>query len=247
MEGRTHDLPVTATAERGRWVFVGLSVLAGGLSVRPDGLGTPLVAIGAGLMAWLAFRVWRWSRLPSFQRVHGEQDPFWRFLQPLRWLTLGLVLGLGTLAVITGVLEPVLPEIDARIAHAGTLPVWRRLTIIYVAAIIEELIFRLLLLSALVGLATRLSRQTTLVPTPGIVWSANAVSALAFAVVHLPAWAARTADDPGMIVAVLALNWVAGLVLGYVFATRGLAAAIWTHAGADCAVQLLGPLASGPP
>ena len=41
---------------------------------------------------------------------------------------------------------------------------------------------------------------------------------------------------------VLTLNAVGGVVLGYVFVNRGIVAAIWTHAGADCAIQLIGPL-----
>jgi hypothetical protein len=41
---------------------------------------------------------------------------------------------------------------------------------------------------------------------------------------------------------VLALNAAAGLVMGHVFARQGIALAMWTHAGGDCAVQLLGPL-----
>lgn len=46
----------------------------------------------------------------------------------------------------------------------------------------------------------------------------------------------------GLAAAVLLLNGVAGIVLGYVFATRGILAAVLTHAGADTAIQLIGPL-----
>ena len=47
--------------------------------------------------------------------------------------------------------------------------------------------------------------------------------------------------SPGLVAAVLALNGVGAMVVGYVFSTRGIAAAIWTHAGGDCAIQLIGP------
>lgn len=46
----------------------------------------------------------------------------------------------------------------------------------------------------------------------------------------------------GLSLMVLAMNGVGGLVLGYVFAARGIVAAMWAHAGADCAIQLIGPL-----
>ncbi|MGH9174473.1 MAG: CPBP family glutamic-type intramembrane protease [Vicinamibacterales bacterium] len=236
------DLPVTASAERGKWTLVAACVVAGGLSVRLDGLGTPLAAMGAGLVGWLALLVWEWSRLPSFMRSRAEHDHAWRMLQPLRWLTLGLVVGLVLLAVIKLVIEPAVPSIGMRIAAAGALPVWRRVIIIYVAAVIEEMIFRLFLLSAIVGFTIRFLRRTTLVPTAGIVWTANAASALAFAAVHLPSWTGATPGNAALTLSVIALNVAAGLVIGCVFATRGIAPAMWTHAGGDCAIQLLGPL-----
>lgn len=238
----THDLPVTAVTIRREWMLVVASTIAGALSVRPDPLGTPLAAVGAGLLALLGLYVWRWSRLPSYMRSRPERDEGWSGLQVLRWLTLGLVVGLVLLAVIRLLIEPIVPAIGARIAAAGALPLWRRAIIIYVAALTEELMFRLFLFSVTVGLANRLLRRTTLVPDPGIVWSANLVAALAFAAVHLTSWSRAVPMSAGLTLSVLALNAAAGLVIGYVFATRGIVAAMWTHAGGDCAVQLLGPL-----
>jgi membrane protease YdiL (CAAX protease family) len=139
-------------------------------------------------------------------------------------------------------IEPAIPSIGARIAKAGTLPVWRRALVIYVAAVGEELVFRLLLLSAITGVIVRLLRLPGGRPTPLVVWLANLVSALAFAAVHLPSWSGAAPMSPGLAASVLALNAVGGLVVGYVFARHGIAAATWTHAGADCAIQLVGPL-----
>ena len=155
---------------------------------------------------------------------------------------LGLVAGLLLLAVIRIALEPAIPSIGIRIARAGTLPVWRRASIIYVAAVGEELLFRLLLLSAIAGLATRGLRSPAQMPKSPVVWLASVFSALAFAAVHLPAWSGATSLSQGLAMSILILNALAGVLLGYVFVTRGIVAAIWTHAGADCAIQLLGPL-----
>jgi hypothetical protein len=41
---------------------------------------------------------------------------------------------------------------------------------------------------------------------------------------------------------VMTLNGLGGVVFGYVFVTRGIVAAMWAHAGADCAIMLIGPL-----
>ncbi len=46
----------------------------------------------------------------------------------------------------------------------------------------------------------------------------------------------------GILIMVLTLNGVAGLVCGHVFVRYGIVAAIWTHAGGDCAIQLIGPM-----
>jgi hypothetical protein len=64
---------------------------------------------------------------------------------------------------------------------------------------------------------------------------------VAFAGVHLLSWEGL-GSNPGLAVCVFILNLIVGLVLGYVFVTRGIAAAMWTHAGGDCAIQLLGPM-----
>jgi membrane protease YdiL (CAAX protease family) len=155
---------------------------------------------------------------------------------------LGLVVGLLFLAVIRIAIEPEIPSIGVRLARAGTLPVWRRALIVYVAAVSEELLFRLLLLSAIAGLAMRMLRRPAQLPTPPVVWLANVLSAFAFAAVHLPSWSGATSLTVGLALSVLMLNALAGVFLGYVFAARGIVAAMWAHAGADCAIQLLGPL-----
>jgi membrane protease YdiL (CAAX protease family) len=146
------------------------------------------------------------------------------------------------LGVIRLGIQPALPAIGARISAAGALPVWRRVLIIYVAAVGEELVFRLLLLSAIVGLGVRLLRRGEKAPEPTVVWAAMILSALAFAGVHLPAWLQAAEMGVGLAACVLALNAAAGVFFGWVFVTRGIVAAMLAHAGADCAIQLLGPL-----
>jgi hypothetical protein len=223
------------------WPFACACALAGALAVPLHAVATPLSTAVAGLIGLLGLRVWRWSRLPHLMR-NEEKRGLARLLQPGAWMGLGLVVGLLLLAVIRIAVEPAVPSIGARIASAGTLPVWRRVLIIYVAAVGEELLFRLLLLSVVAGLTTRLLRSPTQLPKPPVAWLANVFSALTFAAVHLPAWSGATSLGVGLGIAVLILNGLGGIFLGYVFATRGIVAAMWAHAGADCAIQLLGPL-----
>jgi membrane protease YdiL (CAAX protease family) len=201
---------------------------------------TALGAVLFGILGPLGLRLWVWSRLPVL--LHAAPPPgLRRFGQPALWLGLGLTVGLVLLAVLRLAIQPIVPAIGTRIALAGTLPLWRRLAIIYVAAVGEELLFRLLLLSVVAGIAARLLRSPDKVPGRGVVWFSIAVSALAFAAVHLPGWSQAGPISAGVTLSVLALNAAAGTVLGYVFVTRGIVAAMLTHAGGDCAIQLIGP------
>jgi Type II CAAX prenyl endopeptidase Rce1-like len=210
--------------------------IAGALAVPLHPVATPVAAAVACLLGILGLRLWRWSRLPELMRRSRERWPW----LPL-WIVPGFAVGLLILAVLRLAIQPAVPAIFARIAAAGALPVWRRLVIIYVAAVGEELVFRLILLSAVAGITLRL-RRVRAAPTPAIAWAANVVAALAFGAAHVPSWTGIGLTSPPLLAAVVGLNLVAGLVLGYVFTTRGLAAAIWTHAGADCTIQLAGPL-----
>ena len=234
---------VSATPPSGKAALVSAAVVAGGLAVPPHLVATPLCAAFAGLFAWLGLVVWRWSRLPPpAQAAHAGHGATPRFVRDAVWIALGLGVGLFFLAVMRLVIEPVVPAIASRMAAAGALPVWRRVAIIYVAAVGEELTFRLFLLSALAGIAARLSRLRRQVPTPAAIWTANGLAALLFAAVHLPAWGGAASVGVALPLLVMTLNAVGGIVLGYVFVKRGIVAAMWTHAGADCAIQLIGPL-----
>ncbi len=221
--------------------FLLVCALAGGLAVPLHAVASPVSATVALLLGLVGLRVWRWSGLPNSIRAETPRGSA-RFVQPALSLGLGLMVGLVLLAVIRLAIEPGLPAAGARIAAAGALPLWRRAAIIYVAAVGEEILFRLLLLSLLAGLAVRLLRPADGAANRGIVWGATFLSALAFAAVHLPAWSAAGTLTTSLALMVLALNGLGGLVFGYVFVKRGIVAAMWAHAGADCAIQLIGPL-----
>lgn len=224
--------PSASTSGRHGTVFLLVCAVAGALAVPPDWTVTPAAAAVALLVAMAGLRVWGWSALARAARAGS----------PILWIAVGLAMGVVLLAVIRLAIEPALPQMGRRIAAAGALPVWRRIIIIYVAAVTEELLFRLLMFSAVAGLLARLLRRPGNMPRSEELWIANGVSALAFALVHLPAWDRSIPVTAGVVVSVVALNAAGGLLLGYVFATRGIAMAMWAHAGGDIAIQLLGPL-----
>jgi len=221
--------------------FVILCASAGALAVPLHAIFTPLAAVVGAVLALVGLRVWRWSNLPHSFSTRGPAGNR-RLVEPVLWLCIGLVVGLLLLGVIRLIIEPAVPGAGVRIAAAGELPVWRRAVIIYVAAISEELLFRLLLLSLLAGLIARLTGRANAVPDRTAMWVANGASALAFAGSHLPSWSRMGSLSPGLMLMVVALNGLGGLVFGYLFVKRGIGAAMWAHAGGDCAIQLIGPL-----
>lgn len=225
---------------RDAWLLAA-AVLAGGLAVPLSPIATPVSAAIAGAAAWVGLRAWRWSELPSTTLGAAPID-FQRIVTGAGWIGLGLLVGLLVLGVIRLAIEPVVPAMGARIATAGLLPLWRRILVIYVAAVGEELLFRLILLSAVAGLTARLLRGPTAKPATAVFWTANLLSAVAFSAAHLPSWSDIEPGTPWLFAAVLALNATGSIVLGWVFAYHGILAAMLTHAGADCAIQIVGPL-----
>lgn len=230
-----------ASAIRPTWAFVAACAIAGALAVPLDTFASPVSTLVGGLVGFLGLRLWRWSGLPGLLKAEAP-NRFERVVRPAASLGLGLLVGLLLLGVIRLAIEPAVPGADARIAAAAALPIWRRVVIIYVAAVGEELVFRLLLLSAVTGLTMRLLRRAAREPSRGVVCGAVGLSAFTFAAVHLPAWSALEPLSLGLALIVMTLNGLGGVVFGYVFVTRGIVAAMWAHAGADCAIQLIGPL-----
>jgi membrane protease YdiL (CAAX protease family) len=79
-------------------------------------------------------------------------------------------------------------------------------------------------------------------PRPGALWSVNIAVAVAFGLAHLPATASLVAITPVVVGRAVLLNGVLGLGFGYLYWTRGLAAAMVAHLTADIALQLTASL-----
>ena len=109
------------------------------------------------------------------------------------------------------------------------------------SSVLEEVVFRLLLLSCLVWLLARGWRGDVREASPTVVWSAILVSFLAFGLAHLPSWISVAQATPLLVSSVLVLNGMAGIALGQVYWRWGLEAAVVCHFAADLAVQGIGP------
>lgn len=99
--------------------------------------------------------------------------------------------------------------------------------------VVEEILLRWGLMSLVVlGLWRVLARRAASPPGTAL-WAGIALAALVFAAGHLPALAAGGAElTPPLVLRTLALNAAAGLAFGWIFARRGLVAAMASHAAA---------------
>src|SRR4029434_584660 len=134
-------VPELAEGALRKAALVVASAVAGGLAVPLDVVATPLSAAGVGLFAVLGLYVSRWSCLP--RATTAAQGGLTRLMRAAVWMAVGLAVGLVMLAVIRLRIESGGVSRVSRMAAAGALPVWRRAAIVYVAAVGEELIFRL--------------------------------------------------------------------------------------------------------
>lgn len=110
----------------------------------------------------------------------------------------------------------------------------------------EEVLMRWGLMSALVWAMVKIRRiGPDRPPTQTIVTLAIIVTAVAFALLHLPALLALTDPSITVVLASMVANLLAGCVFGYLFAARGLEAAMVAHAGAHVVGTVLTAVALG--
>jgi hypothetical protein len=153
----------------------------------------------------------------------------------------GALLGGSLLLVLILILAPLDPTVSTRLAAQVNQPAWRPWIVAFEAAVLEELLFRLFLMSVTLWGLNKVWRPRTEEPRPALVGIALVMSALSFAGAHLPAWFAIVEPTVGLIIVVVLLNGLAGLVLGQIYWQWGIEAAILCHFAADLVVQGLGP------
>ena len=166
---------------------------------------------------------------------------------PPRRLGVALLLGIVMGGILLGVLiflaskEPLL---KTRLAERADQPAWMPWALAVEASILEEIIFRLFLMSVVIWLVAQIMKRRGQA-SRALVWTAIAISALAFGLVHLPSWIAAVHPTLFLIVSVLALNGSAGVLLGWIYWNWGIEAAILCHFAGDMMLQGLGPRLMG--
>ena len=120
-------------------------------------------------------------------------------------------------------------------------PRWENFTASFYGGLNEELLFRLLGLSATAWLLSRVWASGG--PTDTALWVANMIMAVLFGLGHLPAARAVMGSiTPLLVGRALALNTPIALICGWLFWRFGIEAAIVAHFTADLVYHVGGTL-----
>lgn len=142
------------------------------------------------------------------------------------------VLVVGVLMVLTAVAlgADVTTLVDAETVALmeNYPPLWEWALISFNAGVTEEIVFRLGLLTLLAALGGLVWRDENGVPKAGVFWTANFLSALAFAVAHLFGGMPYAAV-PAIIARIIVQNTLLGMVFGWLFWRCSLESAMLAH------------------
>ncbi len=147
----------------------------------------------------------------------------------------GAALGVVLVAAMAAIAR-VQPGIRARFAGRLSEPAWRPWALGFESSVIEEVVFRLFLMSVACWIAARVVRGRRAAEVVAL-----AFSSLAFGAAHLPAWLAAAPAGAALIACVLLLNGIGGALFGWVFWRWGLPYAILCHLAGDVVVQTAAP------
>jgi hypothetical protein len=146
----------------------------------------------------------------------------------------GVILLIGDLLFL-----PYWPEALVDTARKTTL--WENFAASFYGGINEEILVRLLGLSALAWLLSRVWHTSAGLPTDTVFWIANVALAILFGIGHLPSLKNLLGKIPSLMLArSLLLNFPIGLLCGWLFWTYGIEAAIVAHFSADVVYHVFG-------
>ncbi len=165
------------------------------------------------------------SRAPVWHRFPGV-------------LAVGIISGVGMILVI-GVLHLTVfgPLLEAQMESLGIqapdieMPAWQRFLASSSAGVLEEIVYRLFALTLLAWLGSLIFHDAEGRPPLTVLWIANLVIAVGFALAHLPfVEALGLPMTPLVITRTLVYQGFGSLVLGWLYWSRGLESAMVAHA-----------------
>jgi hypothetical protein len=210
------------------WMLVLLSVLQ----------NTILFAVATGIGLLIAHQIGLGAPLLEAMRVGGLSQTV------MATILSALIFGIGGgsfLLLLDLLFLPHFPEKLLTTSLKTTQ--WENFTASFYGGINEELFTRLLGLSLIAWLLSRIWHMASGLPTASVFWIANILMAVIFALGHLPALKNLLGTiTPLMFSRTIILNTPIGLLCGWIFWRYGIEAAIITHFAADIVYHVGGTL-----
>lgn len=194
------------------------------------------VVIAFGLLAARAVGL----GAPYIEAAFGGRAPDHSLGEMLLW---SLCLGGAGGALLLTIDLVLIQHLPALLALARKTSLWENFTASFYGGLNEEFLFRLLGLSGMAWLLSRVSHAPPGRPTDTTLWTANVIMAVLFGLGHLPATLAITRNlTPLLIGRALVLNVPIALICGWLFCRFGIEAAIVAHFTADIIYHVGGTL-----
>ena len=218
------------------------------LSVLTD---TVIYSVLAGLGLFLATRIG--LGLPFLEGLYNKSERWRKFMRVGGCsILVGVVVVILLLAVDQLIFKDlVLNDLAAQglkvEPNQANQPVWwQTLLASFYGGITEEIQLRLFVLTLVVWLGSRIWSDGQGRPGQGVLWAATIVSTLVFGLGHLPMLSANLATaglslTPVMVVSTLTTNGIGGIVLGWLYWSRGLESAMIAHFSADIVLHMIVP------
>jgi CAAX prenyl protease-like protein len=208
------------------------------LSLLLPGIVVLVGVVGIGLL--LAKKIG--LRVSMIEETLKETNGWLQWLRVIgQPVMIGAVLGAALLFAIRFLFVPLLPPMQSRFITELEIAVWKRGVIAFDSAVLEELIFRLFMLSLLAWLLGKVWHSADGLPTRGGLWLVNVLIAIGFGLAHLPNWASLTPLTPPVVAIVILLNGIGGFTFGWLYFSQGLEAAMLAHFAADVVLHVVGP------
>ncbi|MFA6523402.1 MAG: CPBP family intramembrane glutamic endopeptidase [Candidatus Peribacteraceae bacterium] len=169
----------------------------------------------------------------------GKKPPkhFWRVAG---WAALsGVILSIAIVLLDFGLFGT---SIGESLARSATLPFWQRALATLYGGIDEEILMRFFLMTIFAWLAVRFLKKKRKKSVVIGMWTAIVLTAVLFAVGHLPFSSPVGSLSLQVFLRALLLNGLAGVVFGWFYWKKGLEHAMIAHFAADIMLFLLLPL-----
>jgi membrane protease YdiL (CAAX protease family) len=147
-------------------------------------------------------------------------------------LLLAIPLGVVAGAIVLAILP--LAGLQSRIIREAAIPLWKRCIIAFDSGTLEELVFRLFVMTVVAWAMSHVASRKT------AIWAGMIIAALAFGAAHLPRWMAL-GSRPSLLIAVMVVNGAIAIFLGLVYWKWGIESAIVAHIMADVTAHVVGP------